>query len=47
MLKMNIETSIDNLNYLRYMEHKDSGDKALKSSLESERATAEENNTQK
>ena len=42
MLQINLETNINNLNYLRYMEHKDNENGALKRNFESERATIEE-----
>lgn len=46
MLKMSLETSINNINYLRYMEGKDNENGVLNRNLESERATAEKKNIQ-
>ncbi len=42
MLEMNLETDINNINYLRYMEYSDNENRALKRNLESERATQTE-----
>lgn len=42
MLEMNLNTQINNINYIRYMEHKDNENEALKRNLESERATQTE-----
>lgn len=42
MLEMNLNTQINNINYLVYMEHKDNENGANKGRFESERATLEE-----
>lgn len=42
MLEMNLKCEINNLNYIRYMEHKDNENGANKGRFESERATLEE-----
>lgn len=47
MLKINLETSINNLNYINYMQYKDSENGENKRILESERATTKEKNKQK
>lgn len=47
MLEMNLNTEINNINYLRYMEHKDNDNGVSKCNLESERTTKKENNTKK
>lgn len=47
MLKMNLETSINNLNFIRYMEGKDNENGVLNRNLESEKAKQTEKNIQK
>ena len=42
MLEMNLNMQINNINYLRYMEHKDNENGANKGHFESERATPTE-----
>jgi hypothetical protein len=42
MLEMNLNMQIDNINYLRYMEHKEAENGDLKGNYESERATLTE-----
>jgi hypothetical protein len=39
MLEMNLNTQINNINYLRYMEHKDNENGAKKRLLEREQTT--------
>lgn len=47
MLEMNLNTQINNINYLVYMEHKDNENGANKGHFESERATLEEEQKEK
>ena len=47
MLKINLETNINNLNYNMYMEHSNNEDGENKGNMESERATIEENHKEK
>lgn len=42
MLEMNLKTQISNINYLRYMEHKEAENGDSKVNYESERATTAE-----
>ncbi len=42
MLKMNLNCEITNINYLRYMEHKDNENEENKTHYESERTTSAE-----
>lgn len=42
MLEMNLNTQINNINYLVYMEHKDNENGANKGHFESERTTQSE-----
>lgn len=47
MLEMNLNMQINNINYLRDMEHKEAENGALKGNYESEKATPGEKNKQK
>lgn len=47
MLEMNLKCEINNLNYLRYMEHEGNENGANKRVLESERATPKEEQEEK
>ena len=47
MLEMSLETKINNINFIRYMEHKGNDNGANKRILESERATQTEKNKEK
>lgn len=48
MLQINLETNINNINYLRYMEHKDNENGDLKGHFETDKTTsAEDQETKK
>lgn len=47
MLEMNLKCEINNLNYLRYMEHKGNGNGANRGHFESDKTTSAEEQEEK
>ena len=47
MLEMNLETSINNINYIRYMQQKEKENEKTKNNLEREQTTSTENTDKK